>query len=80
MKNDVVFPEPDCHHLSPSENRKSSFTGRMRFHQSWYRRAVLGLNPGPNPNARGKIYGNILKAEDGWQGKNYLTPEIFQHG
>jgi len=78
MKNDVVFPEPGCHHLSPSEDRKSSFKGRMRFHQSWYRRTVLGLDPGPNPNARGALYGNMLKAEDGWHGSNFLKPEIFR--
>ena len=51
----------------------------MRFHQSWYRRTVLGLGPGPNPHARNAIYGNMLKAEDGSKGRNFLTPEIFEH-
>lgn len=78
MKKGVVFPEPDCHHLSPSVDRKSPFTGRMRFHQSWYRRTVLGLDPGPNPHARSALYGNMLKAEDGWRGSNFLTDEIFR--
>ena len=78
MKNDGIFPEPDCRHLSSSDDRKSSFTGRMRFHQSWYRKTVLGLDPGPNPHARGVLYGNILKVEDGWEGKNFLKPKIFR--
>jgi hypothetical protein len=49
----------------------------MRFHQSWYRHAVLGLEPGPNPNARGMTYGNMLREEDDDQGGNFLTREIF---
>lgn len=77
MKNDLVFPESDCRHLSPSEEDKLSFKGRMRFHQSWYRHHVLGLSPGPNPAAHGAVYGNMLTLEDGYQGKNFLTDEIF---
>jgi len=77
MKNNPVFPEPDCHHYSPSVDGKSLFSGRMRFHQSWYRRTILGLDPGPNPSARGAIYGNMLPLKDGLQGKNFLTDEIF---
>ncbi len=79
MKNDVVFPEPDCHHYSAAVDRNSPFSGRMRFHQSWYRRIVLNLDPGPNPHADGALYGNTFKAEDGWQGRNFLTPEIYNH-
>jgi hypothetical protein len=45
----------------------------MRFHQSWYRRHVLGLPPGPNPAARGTVYGNMLQPEHGKQGYNFLS-------
>jgi hypothetical protein len=47
----------------------------MRFHQSWYRRHVLGLPPGPNPAARGTVYGNMLQPEHGRQGYNFLSAE-----
>ena len=76
MSDQVVFPEPNCRHVSPAADRQSPFTGRMRFHQSWYRRTVLGLAPGPNPHARGEPYGNMLRLEDGLAGMNFLTPEV----
>ncbi len=78
MKQESVFPEQYCRHYSPSVDKKSRFSARMRFHQSWYRRNILGLNPGPNPAARGAVYGNMLTLEDGYQGKNFLKDEIFQ--
>lgn len=65
--------EADCRHVAPSDNR---FTARMRFHQSWYRRHILGLSPGPGPRG-GTIYGNQLTAEDGNAGRNFLTEEIW---
>ena len=76
MTPDGDFPEPNCKHLSPSVD-KDPFTARMRFHQSWYRRTVLNLDPGPNPHARGELYGNMLCAKDGDEGKNFLSHEIF---
>ena len=50
----------------------------MRFHQSWYRRHVLGVPPGPNPAARGQLYGNMLRPEDGARGLNFLNEAIHQ--
>lgn len=51
----------------------------MRFHQSWYRKYILELPPGPNPNARGEIYGNLLRKEDGWAGKNFINKKIHNY-
>ena len=76
MMADGEFPEPGCKHFSASVD-KDPFTARMRFHQSWYRRTVLNLDPGPNPHAWGEIYGNMLCAKDAIEGKNFLSPEIF---
>ncbi len=79
MNLSSTFPEPLCRHLAPSEERDKSFTGRMRFHQSWYRHAILQLKPGPNPHAHGdELYGNMLIEEDAREGKNFLTPQIFE--
>jgi hypothetical protein len=50
----------------------------MRFHQSWYRKYVLNLPPGQNPAARGELYGNMLRAEDGDRGFNFLSEAIYQ--
>jgi len=65
--------EHECCHTSQGDN---SFTARMRFHQSWYRRHVLNLPPGPNKAAGGKLYGNVLREEDGRQGYNFLSDAI----
>lgn len=67
-------PEGNCKHVSSGDNK---FTARMRFHQSWYRHAVLNCPPGPNPNARHALYGSMLTEKDGLGGKNFLTPDIF---
>ena len=67
--------ESDCRHIAPSDNR---FTGRMRFHQSWYRHYVLELRAGPNPAAQGDTYGNMLNSEDGISGRNFLTADIHK--
>lgn len=68
--------ETDCRHIAPSDD---AFTARMRFHQSWYRRHVLGLPPGPNPNAAGALYGNILCEHDGVAGWNFVTGAIHTY-
>lgn len=65
--------EPGCKHIAPSDD---NFTARMRFHQSWYRRHVLGLPPGPNPSAAGALYGNMLCANDGAEGWNFVTGAV----
>jgi|SRR3954453_5456657 hypothetical protein len=67
--------EADCRHIHPRDN---AFMGRMRFHQSWYRRGVLGLLPGPNPHARNELYGNMLTGADGSRGFNFLSEEIYR--
>ena len=68
--------EPDCRHVAPSDDR---FTARMRFHQSWYRSHVLRLPPGPNPAARGTVYGNLLRPDDGILGRNFLNDSIHRY-
>lgn len=71
-----TFPEPDCLHFSASVDT-NHFIARMRFHQSWYRHTVLGLEPGPNP--RGQIYGNMLTQQDGHEGRIFLSESTFEH-
>jgi hypothetical protein len=51
----------------------------MRFHQSWYRKYVLGLSPGPNPSAHGELYGNMLCEKDGNAGWNFITAEVHKY-
>jgi len=68
--------DPECKHIAPSDN---AFTARMRFHQSWYRRHVLGLQPGPNPRAHGELYGNMLRKEDGLMGWNFITGKVHKY-
>lgn len=67
--------EKDCRHVAPSDD---SFTARMRFHQSWFRRHVLQLPPGPNPNSGNATFGNMLSPENGEQGWNFLTRAIHK--
>ena len=64
--------------IGPQYKGEPSFRARMRFHQSWYRAHILKLpyGVGPNENSR-KKYGNMLTREDGDQGRNFFTPEIF---
>jgi hypothetical protein len=50
----------------------------MRFHQSWYRRHVLDLPAGRNPAARGRLYGNMLRPEDGSRGFNFHSADIYR--
>lgn len=37
----------------------------------------LGLPPGPNPSARGELYGNMLQAKDGLTGSNFITKDLI---
>lgn len=67
--------ENECKHVAPSDGE---FRGRLRFHQSWYRRYILGLSPGPNPQAGGELYGSMLTVSDGERGYNFLTDEIHR--
>lgn len=70
----ATLMERDCLHIAPSD---APFTARMRFHQSWYRRHVLGLRPGPNPAAHGALYGSQLTLSDAEAGGNFLNPAIY---
>ncbi|MHB0879178.1 MAG: PGN_0703 family putative restriction endonuclease, partial [Anaerolineae bacterium] len=65
--------------LGPQYAGDTPFQARMRLHQSWYRSAVLRLPYGTGPTKEsGAFYGNMLTAEDGERGANFLTPLIFQ--
>ena len=65
--------------LGPQCRSDNGFTARMRWHQSWYRAQVLGVECGVGPR-RGSPgrYGNMLRAEDGARGLNFLTPAIHR--
>lgn len=70
--------EPTAIELGPQHAGDDDFTRRMRFHQSWYRAVVLGLDYGVGPRASSKNrYGNMLTPADGNAGRNFLTPQIF---
>ncbi len=64
--------------LGPQCASDKPFTAAMRLHQSRYRRDVLKVpcGTGPGPKAR-SFYGNMLPAEHGARGANFLTSEIF---
>lgn len=52
---------------------------RHRFHQSGYRAFVLGVPAGTGPQQHSTTqYGNMLTAEDGAAGRNFLTDGIQQ--
>ena len=63
--------------LGPQYAGDDAFTARMRLHQSWYRAHVLNLDCGVGPRRSSTSrYGNMLRAEDGANGCNLLSPEI----
>lgn len=64
--------EIDCVHVAKSD---TALRMRLRFHQSWYRRYVIGREPGQNSN--GIRYGNLLDARSGAEGLNFLNETIF---
>ena len=63
--------------FGPQLPRDPPFTARMRWHQSWYRAAVLQVPIGVGPEEDGRPFGNYLTQEDGTRGANFLTPAIF---
>jgi hypothetical protein len=73
MRQEANDMEPDCVQVARGDD---PFTARMRFHQSWYRRHVLHLPPGPNPSAKGKLYGSQITEADGLAGRNFITDRI----
>ena len=70
---------PDTYDIGPQAPDDSPFTARMRWHQSWYRAAVLRLPAGTGPTKGStRVLGNMLQAEHAELGRNFLTPEIHQ--
>jgi hypothetical protein len=63
--------------IGPQSTSDSASVRRHRFHQSWYRSFVLGVpaGTGPQPGSE-STYGNMLNAEDGAAGRNFLNSEI----
>ncbi len=65
--------------IGPQAASDDAATRRHRFHQSWYRAAILGLPYGTGPS-RGSTTprGNMLTSEDGAAGRNFLSPAIAE--
>ncbi|MDE0029987.1 MAG: hypothetical protein OXU42_11375 [Deltaproteobacteria bacterium] len=56
---------------------RPKFKRRMRFHQSWYRASVLGVDYGETlKDGKRRPYGNLLAERAAKDGKNFLTPKI----
>ena len=73
-----VAPPGEAAELGPQYAGDDAFTARMRRHQSWWRAHVLRVPAGTGPIASATSrYGNMLPAEAGAAGLNFLTPEIF---
>lgn len=65
--------------LGPQSDGDPVDVARHRFHQSWYRAFVLGVSAGTGPQQHSTtLYGNMLTAEDGAAGRNFLTDHIGQ--
>ena len=75
--SDLILMESDYTHVASGDNK---FKARMRFHQSWYRKHVLGLPGGPNPYTKGTdtVFGDWLRPKDGADGRNFLSDAIFR--
>jgi hypothetical protein len=69
----------DALDFGPQFARDDPFTARMRFHQSWYRAAVLHAPVGTGPKRNSATrYGNLLTEEDANHGLNFLARHIAQ--
>jgi hypothetical protein len=65
--------------IGPQNPGEDSFAMRMRFHQSWYRAAILGVPCGTGPRTSdARQLGNMLRRADGERGLNFLSPQIFE--
>lgn len=65
--------------IGPQSDSDPVRVRRHRFHQSWYRAFVLGVPAGTGPEQHDTtFYGNMLTADDGAAGRNFLTDEIRQ--
>ena len=71
--------KPNIPELGPQHTRDTQFTARMRLHQSWWRAVHLKVRCcGTGPTSKSETpYGSMLQSEDGDQGLNFLTKEIF---
>ncbi len=79
--NQVSNDESDSERLGigPQYDRDDKFTRRMRLHQSWYRSEVLRVPYGVGPGGKStKFRGNMLTEGPAEDGKNFLTPAIFE--
>jgi hypothetical protein len=65
--------------LGPQHDRDNLLARKLRKHQSWFRANELklpyGTGPGPNDTTS---YGNMLTRVDGGEGRNFLSPEIYE--
>jgi hypothetical protein len=76
----MLLIEPDepisLDRLGPQAAGDTLHARRCRFHQSWFRSAVLGLETfGGSLATRGRLSGSVLSLEDGAAGKNFLNAE-----
>ncbi len=72
------FPEERFAHYSRgTDGDPVPFIAQMRFHQTWSRVTVVSCEPGPNPHARGALFGSELTVADGRLGRDFLTPAFF---
>lgn len=63
--------------IGPQSTGDAADVARHRFHQSWYRAFVLGVRAGTGPQEHSTArYGNMLTAQDGAAGRNFLTHQI----
>lgn len=62
--------------VGPQRSSDDPFTKRMRLHQSWWRRVVLGLERTGVGGPKRLPYGNYLHPCDAANGLNFLTDEI----
>jgi len=64
--------------VGPQNPGDAPFTARMRFHQSWYRAAVLQApaGTGPGPESR-RVLGNMLTEPDGAAGLNFVRNDVY---
>ena len=63
--------------LGPPVKSDTGFRRRIRLHQAWYRRDVIGVPYGTGPFPSSKTaYGNMLDEDGERDGENFLTPRI----
>lgn len=61
--------------LGPLRVSEAPFASRIRIHQAWYRREILGLDRfGQAPPPSRRHLGSILHPDDADRGRNYISP------